>query len=279
MPRKERVARDDPEGAAMTAEILAPDQLAGAGLALIGGKARGLQVLRECSLRVPPFRVITTEAWLRAAPPRLPIGKDDATMAGVRFRPQPALGLLAREVAAAVADGVSDLAFPVAVRSSGLSEDGGASSYAGRFPTMLNVRRNALADAVLRIWASAAAVSDQPMAVIVQQMAKCDFFGVAFTVNPVTGADELLIEFARSAGPSVVGGRGFPTRLRVSKSLDVISGAAELPGISSTVMPELFEGASRVARYCGRAQDIEFGFDSDCVTFLQARPVTAVGVQ
>ena len=100
------------------------------------------------------------------------------------------------------------LGTPLVVRSSASVEDGRHASFAGLFHSCLNLRSfEEVACAIDRCLASVAepAVVEYcrkqgidprsvHMDVIVQRMVQPQLAGVAFTVNPVTGADEIVIE-------------------------------------------------------------------------------------
>jgi hypothetical protein len=109
-----------------------------------------------------------------------------------------------------------------AVRSSGIDEDGAGESFAGIHETLLNVARADLANAIRHLPAIAQAppgarvstregtLRNGQMGVLVQRMVKATVAGVAFTVNPVTGAtDEVVINASwglvkrSSAGESI----------------------------------------------------------------------------
>src|ERR1043165_6254927 len=97
-----------------------------------------------------------------------------------------------------------------AVRSSAADEDGAGHSFAGIHETLLNVTRDGLAEAIRACRASVE--SAQAIAyrraqglsldhlqtgVLVQLMIQAEAAGVAFTINPITGAkDELVISSA-----------------------------------------------------------------------------------
>ena len=102
---------------------------------------------------------------------------------------------------------VRPLAGPFAVRSSAVDEDGADASFAGQHVTLLNVPTvDALPPALGEIWWSAnsdSAISYRKrvglftrpsVAVVVQKLLDPDTAGVMFTRNPVTGADERMIE-------------------------------------------------------------------------------------
>ena len=114
---------------------------------------------------------------------------------------------------------IRDLRTPLAVRSSAVDEDGADASFAGQHLTLLNVPSvDDVPSAVREIWWSANSDSaityrqrvglfTRPsVGVVVQSLLDPDVAGVMFTQNPVTGADERLIEAAgASARPSSPG--------------------------------------------------------------------------
>jgi pyruvate,water dikinase len=132
----------------------------------------------------------------------------------------------------------------VAVRSSATGEDGRDASFAGMNKTITNVSGEAaLIDAVQECWASLFTprvltyrssrgfTSDPAMAVVVQQMIAPEQAGVAFTKDPSTGADQVVIEAAFGQGEVVVSGNVQPDTYVVDKPVSqvrILSGA--LPG-------------------------------------------------
>ena len=60
------------------------------------------------------------------------------------------------------------------------------------------------------------------MAVVVQQLVDADVAGVLFTRNPVTGADERVIEASWGLGEAVVGGLVTPDSYRVARGGRVV---------------------------------------------------------
>ena len=103
-----------------------------------------------------------------------------------------------------------------AVRSSASVEDGNERSFAGQFATVLNARgvdavREALrtvADSASSAGAAAYAreAGAQPirMAAIVQEMVPSVAAGVAFSRNPVSGLEEVVVEAVRGSGDALV---------------------------------------------------------------------------
>lgn len=96
----------------------------------------------------------------------------------------------------------------LAVRSSAVDEDGASVSFAGQYVTRLGVRltSDALRVAVIAVHGSldgpsatayrawAGTVGPRSMAVLIQPLIEADVAGVLFTRNPITGADERVVE-------------------------------------------------------------------------------------
>ena len=115
------------------------------------------------------------------------------------------------------------------MRSSGLGEDSEGHSFAGIHETHLNVARDQIVEAVLVCRRSAS--SEQAAAyrkargldadgigVLVQVMVPAVTSGVAFTVNPITGADEIVVNAAPGLGEALVSGLITPDEYRLRKS-------------------------------------------------------------
>ncbi|MFY1632138.1 phosphoenolpyruvate synthase [Solwaraspora sp. WMMB335] len=109
----------------------------------------------------------------------------------------------------------------VAVRSSGLEEDGDRHSFAGQFDTFLNVTGvGEVLDRVRDCWASAFSarsltyrarngLPSRPagMGVLLQQMVHSEVSGVMFTADPTTGArDRYVVSAVYGLGEGVVSG-------------------------------------------------------------------------
>lgn len=185
---------------------------------LLGGKCAGLVEMTAAGLAVPPGFAVTTVAH--------------------RQNPEPAAPL-AGPVVHAVVEAYQELGRragcpdpPVAVRSSGQSEDGQDASFAGQFDTYLWITgRRAVLDAVRRVWAGSQASSTlsyrkehdlgegfTPMCVGVQLMVDARSAGVMFTLDPRTGdRSRIVIESSWGLGEAVVGGEVRPDRFSVNK--------------------------------------------------------------
>jgi pyruvate,water dikinase len=162
----------------------------------------------------------------------------------------------------------------LAVRSSGLAEDSADDSFAGLHETELNVSREAVVDAVqrcrrsadskrTRAYSAARNLSNDEthIAVLVQLMVPAVASGVAFTVNPVSGADEIVVNSVAGLGEALVSGQVDPEERHLQK----------------TDTSELARLVVAVERHFGTPQDIEWCFDGRQYWIVQSRPVTAFG--
>lgn len=132
------------------------------------------------------------------------------------------------------------------------------------------------------------------MAVVIQKMAPCDKAGVAFSLNPVTGAlNETVINANFGLGESVVGGetdidqftwdrntkeileRHVATeRTTISASGTKRRSSSGKASLNDYEIGQIAQLSADVAEYMGYPQDIEWGFVGDELVLLQSRPIT-----
>jgi pyruvate,water dikinase len=201
---------------------------------------------------------------------------------------------------------------PLAVRSSAVDEDGAEASFAGQHLTRLNVPSvEEVASAVRDIWWSANSDSaityrqrvglfTRPsVGVVVQSLVNPDVAGVMFTENPITGADERVVEATWGLGEAVVAGLVIPDHYRIDRSGQVLErkpghkrvavrsvatgGTVEeevpahlagQPCLDEQQLEELSQLALRCEEVYGRARDIEWAFAGGTLYLLQCRAVT-----
>lgn len=248
------------------------------------------------------------------------VGLGEAARAGLPLPPGVALsGAVVEAVASGeervlkkVAKTVRPLGGPLAVRSSAVDEDGAEASFAGQHLTILNVLSpEDLGEALREIWWSAnsdSAISYRQrvglfvrpsVGVVVQVLLDPDVAGVMFTQNPITGADERMIEASWGLGEAVVAGAVIPDNFRVDRSGRVLE---RTPGVKKIAIRTVAEGGTveeavaperveqlcledgqlaelnRLAERCeevyGQARDIEFAIVGGQLYLLQCRAVT-----
>jgi len=261
------------------------DQLTPTDLPRVGGKAYNCARLRQAGLPVPDGFAIMTDAM------DISIPSVDLNEALDRF---------------------SDSTL-FAVRSSAADEDSAGHSFAGIHETRLNVTRDGITEAVRAC--SASVQSPRALAyrhtlglttdnvqtgVLVQEMIQPVVSGVAFTMNPVTGArDELVINATWGLGEALVSGRVEPDEFRVGKSDGAVLSAriggkrhrvVSKNGVSRLVetkeheqetctltneqLQELAALLGRIEQEYDSPQDVEWCHDGTQFWIVQTRAVT-----
>ncbi len=203
----------------------------------------------------------------------------------------------------------------VSVRSSGVGEDSGQTSFAGQHATVLNVRgEDEMLDAVRAVHDSAhgadatayremLGVEGMPrIGVVIQLLVEPETAGVIFTRHPVSGAEERVIDASWGLGEAVVGSLVAPDNYRLDSSGQVLERTAGrkdvelriLPGggvertpvaaerarelcLSDADLAALNDLASACERVYEGDQDIEWAIAAGRVWLLQRRPLTAIG--
>ena len=194
--------------------------------ASVGGKAQALARLRRRGLPVPNGFVVLASVLddhLEALGLRERASAGDDLAAAVGRAP------LSPELSADLQRAAGRLGGPLAVRSSGVAEDGAQASHAGQFHTALGVEVGAALERALRAcWASAWSgrvrayrgeeVGYPRVAVVVQRALAPRAAGVLFTVNPANGSwREMTVEAAWGLGEAVVDGKVVPDFYRVRR--------------------------------------------------------------
>jgi pyruvate,water dikinase len=258
---------------------------------VFGGKAVQLGAAIRSGLPVPPGYALSPEA-VEAV-----VGGQTGAVGAVQ-RMSAELGLLA-------------------VRSSSLDEDSADASFAGAHLSVLAVSGpDATVSAVGAVHASGTQPGAQGyrqrlgltassrMAVVVQRLVDADAAGVMFTRNPVSGADERVIEAGWGLGEAVVAGLITPDHYRVARGGRELERTLGDKDVALRPAPHVDGGPSiqevalepdLVASYCLAAtelaaldalatrcdevygatdHDIEFAVRGGEVFLLQRRPIT-----
>ncbi|MEL7611098.1 PEP/pyruvate-binding domain-containing protein [Vreelandella titanicae] len=194
-----------------------------------GGKGDGLNKLSSAGFAVPKAWCVTADAYYTFL---VESGLRDWLESFSEVTEDVCLELQARIVNSPLSETLRDEIVSaydclgrgqVAVRSSGLREDGAERSYAGQHDTFLYVQGDdALCNAVKGCWASLwsararvyrdrcgdSGAVDDGIVVVIQSMIDADVAGVVFTADPVSGNSErFVIEACWGVGEGVVTGQ------------------------------------------------------------------------
>ncbi|NTU62242.1 MAG: hypothetical protein HGB05_02295, partial [Chloroflexi bacterium] len=232
----------------------------------IGNKAKNIRFLIDKKFSVPRTWVCTWEAFERYC-------NDDVQL----------IEALKAELTAKLE---SQRAY--ALRSSANIEDDFQHSFAGQFKSLLNVQGvEAVLQAMWSIWAMTDAPNvrsylkklgrdprELKMAVVVQEMVEPVISGVAFSKNPMTGLDEIIVEAVRGRGDQLVQGGLTPDRW-VNKWGEWIAGPAQTE-ITQDVVAQVVDGVKAIARVYGSPIDLEWVYDGQRVQWVQVREITTL---
>lgn len=202
---------------------------------------------------------------------------------------------------------------PCAVRSSAIGEDSAGASFAGTHLSVLGVCGTAaVLEAIRDVHASGSDPgarayratlgldSEARMGAVVQALVDSDVAGVMFTRNPLTGADERVVEASWGLGEAVVAGLVTPDRYVLSpdgvlteqsvgeKDLAIRrtpDGGTVEEEVDPLIINEPCLGARELAAlhdlalscddvYGSTGHDIEFAFRGAILYLLQRRPIT-----
>ncbi len=203
----------------------------------------------------------------------------------------------------------------VAVRSSAQAEDLPTASFAGQQATFLNVKGvKDVVEATKKCWASLYEpraifyraknnVTKSSIAVVIQKMVNSEKSFIVFTVNPVTGENNIIIEATWGLGEEIVSGAVEPDHYVVSRDGKILKKkigkktkmkvrdyatdrTIEVNVPESKVFAQVLteEEISRIAsyalqleKYYGKPQDIEGAIEKNKIYIVQTRPITAIG--
>ena len=175
-----------------------------------------------------------------------------------------------------------------AVRSSGENEDSHEYSFAGQLLTVLDVKGvDNIIKAIKDVWKSNNVLKDSAYAgkaakgypeepltgVIIQEMIRADWSGVSFSLNPVNGFNETIIEGIKGRGDALVQDGKTPCRWVFRKKTLLQGDLTDSPG--EDLLISLSIQISKLKRQFELDIDVEWVIDKDGkIHFLQCRPVT-----
>ncbi len=228
-----------------------------------GGKARGLKILNDLGLHVPP-------AFVLLHPDKRSIDIPEISKYLEKIGPG-----------------------PWAVRSSAVSEDGSDASFAGQFETFLDLRTpedvisaiskcmDAAESKRVRAYSgNLSSDADLRISVIVQVMVDPLVSGVVFSVDPVKNRrDKLVINAISGHGEALVSGKKDSQHYEIFRSGSNIDTEVDRNGklLTSLQIHEIMEGTLRAEKKMGNPVDLEWAINKNGIlNWLQLRPVTAL---
>ena len=232
----------------------------------IGNKAKNLHRLSHLALPTPKTFVIPWKAYQRYL-------ADDDTL---------------------IRDLQSELSYYLdsnkkyAVRSSANIEDGLEKSFAGHFQSVLNVQGiDSIIQAIWSIFDSVKSpqvqsyldnhnlfVPTMNMAVILQEMVTPAWSGVAFSRNPVTGADEVVVEAVEGLGEALVQGGITPDRW-INKWGTYIT-KPDKESVPNTLIDQIVAQTRSIGGKLNSHVDLEWVFNGEDLCWVQVREITTL---
>jgi phosphohistidine swiveling domain-containing protein len=221
-------------------------------------------------------------AWLAgrgvAVPPAVAIPADVASRVAARET-------LATELVAGALARWLDPAARYAVRASFDAEGDVLASVVGRVQACLDVAPDAVLDAVRAVAAmpgeapssetpGAAPGGPPPISVIVQRMVAPVSAGVAFSRNPLTGLDEVVVEAVRGSGDRL--GEEAATPERWVRRWGAFVEEPPGPAVAAAIAVEVARETARLAGERGHPLNLAWAHDGSRTWWLAARPLTGL---
>jgi phosphohistidine swiveling domain-containing protein len=233
--------------------------------ASIGNKATNLLRLQRKGFPIPVTYVCSWEAYARYL-------QDDVAL----------VEALQAELSRKLPPTVS-----YAVRSSANLEDAHERSFAGQFKSVLNVRGvPALLQAIWSIWATTQSTgvhtylerhalepASLRMAVLIQEMVTPVVSGVAFSRNPITGIDEIVVEAVHGSGTALMH-EGI-TPYRWTHRWGQWQTQPEQTDIDRAVIDAVVAQTRRIVKAFQHPVDLEWVYDGQSVYWVQLREITS----
>jgi pyruvate,water dikinase len=175
-----------------------------------------------------------------------------------------------------------------AVRSSANLEDHISGSFAGQFTSLLNVRgADRVLQAVQEVWQAAEKgivqtylqrvtqpVDRLLMAVIIQEMIEPVLSGVSFSLNPVTGEKEIIVEAVCGQGAQLV--QSGITPLRWVSRWGALLEKPQDDHLPEGLIELVVKQTEQISKRLRRDIDLEWVFDGSKLYWVQLRDITAL---
>ena len=177
-----------------------------------------------------------------------------------------------------------------AVRSAALGEDDNQSSFAGLYHSLLHVTMEGVWEAVLKCYASfwsfravqyrqtKSILPEKPsISIIVQRLLKPEYSGVLFTMNPLNGEAQMVVEAVEGIGESLVSGQVTPRRWTIeisSHSIKEDPTSPLGPKVPESILKDLTRYALLLKDKYRSELDMEWAVENKSLYLLQVRPIT-----
>jgi phosphohistidine swiveling domain-containing protein len=231
----------------------------------VGGKTAGLSSLERMGLAVPRTLVCSARAQARYRRG----GGQRRFLAGLRNE-------LVEHL---------DSSCEYAVRSSAALEDGARDSMAGQYESVLRVSGvDSVLAAIQRTWncgsdraeiyraRRGSATGIEQMDVLIQEMVDAVSSGVSFSRNPVTGADEVIVEAVEGTSEAFLQRGATPVRWVLGTG----NASSDWPALPTAVLEEISRTTVKVSKELRYPADLEWAFDGRALWWLQVRPITSL---
>ena len=245
----------------------------------VGGKAKGLSFLLTNGLKIPEFYVIDFESIKNSFKET-----DQLERAITIWETENKISK-------------DDL---WAVRSSAADEDGNQKSFAGQFTSVLNLRKDQLAEGIRKVVNSYSrqtkyAEKSKAFGVVIQKMLTPSYSGVFFSRDPILHySDQPVISLIPGIGDKLVSGEldgyhiDFENNAPIFKGEDKVQGEFFHDGqrfeltcssdeLIAAIQPHIglmISDANRLEKIYNCALDFEFAIQDGEFFWLQIRPVT-----
>lgn len=232
----------------------------------IGGKAVNLRQLLDRGYLIPRTWIIPSEAYDRYQ-------QNDVSVV--------------EQLRSNLSDLLPDNSV-FAVRSSANIEDSLEHSFAGQFKSILNVTGiDQIMQSVWAVWSSTNTLSAQQyynklppterslfMGVIIQEMVKPVVSGVVFSRNPMTGADEIVVEAVKGAGTQLMQDGINPARWVYKWGSWLMQ--PEDDTIPLSLIQQIVEQTQKISKAFSEHLDLEWVFNGEQVYWVQMREITTL---
>ena len=164
----------------------------------------------------------------------------------------------------------------LAVRSSGIGEDGPEKSMAGLNKTFLLPRGAGLPEVMEKAREAAQSLGAQSGSVVVQKLVEADLSGALFTFHPFK-AGRALAQWGKGLGAERMQGGAGVWEAEIERDGGKIARARKPKGESASFARGLWDLALGLESHFGEGLDIEWVMGSGRLWIVQCRPQTALG--